>query len=162
MRLPFIILFFFFINFNEVYTQNIVDQDFTWVKNNSCLAVENAETIFKKVEEDPIVTQYNFGDFEQLIEKSLQKMKLDPNQNGVLKLKILFPYSQNPCLMELGLQNITVSDTQLIELAGDIGKIAHFKPGKQRNQEVNSLGILYLVVENGALAKMRNINFNFQ
>ena len=141
--------------------QTISDYEFEWKKNNDCLSEERSIEIFKKVEQDPIITEFNKQQFKNFIQESIQNLNLPKNQNGVLKLKLLFEINQNLCIKEIGVKELDLSQGQIDQFFKTLSSIDQFKAGKQRGIEVNCLGILYINIRNGKVDKFRIVNFQF-
>ena len=146
----------------NTYGQSILNSEFQWIEYQDCLPHElSSIEVFAKVEQDPILTQFDESRFEQFIQKSLSSLNLTSNQNGVLKLKLLFANNQNLCIKAIGAKNLSLSENQAVEFSKSLNSIDKFERGRQKDLPVNCQGILYLFVENGKLRKLRNVNFQF-
>ena len=139
--------------------QTIPDSQFQWFKNEKCLLQRSSYEIFVKVEQDPILTQFNRQEFDDLIRKTIQQLNLTEEQSGVMKLKLLFTKSQKLCITQIGTKSFELNEFQINEITNTLNSINGFENGKQRNIEVNCQGILYISIINGELDKMRNVNF---
>ena len=148
------------LTFTTAKAQTLPDSQFQWFKNSNCYPKENNTEIFLKVEQDPVITQFNINDFDSLISKTIQNLKLNEDQSGMIKLKLLFAKNQNLCVIQIGTKTIELSELQLNEITKTLNSINQFNNGKQRDIEVNCQGILYINIINGKVTKTRNVNFN--
>jgi len=139
--------------------QSISDSEFQWKKNLSCLPEGTSTEIFVKVEQEPVLKQFNTPQFENFIYHIIDKFDLKENQSGILKLKLLFARNQNICVKEIGTKSLVLSEIQMDELSKALNSINQFEPGKQRNITVNCLGILYINILKGKVDKIKNVNF---
>ena len=142
--------------------QSIPDKEFTWKKTNQCIPKEKRTQTFLKVEEDPIISEVNQNEFENLMKRGVEKLNLSTDDNGTLKLKILFLIDQSLCLNEIGSLGIVLNTKQINILIDQLQSINDISYGTQRKRIVNCQGILYLVVKNGQLENIRNVNFKLK
>ncbi|MCB0649526.1 MAG: hypothetical protein KDC49_22810 [Saprospiraceae bacterium] len=124
--------------------QTILDSEFKWIKNEECSPKEKITEIFVKVEEDPMLTQFSKPEFDKLIGNVIKEINLATNINGTLKLKVLFAKGQNLCVVQFGTKSLELSGNQIDMITNRIHDIGDFKSGRQRNIEVDCLGILYI------------------
>lgn len=139
--------------------QTILDSEFKWTKFEECFPKGTNKEIFVKVEEDPALIQYSKTEFDILIGNLIKKFNLAENSNGILKLKILFAKGQNLCVTRIGTKSLELNDNQRHKIIKRFHEINKIKYGRQRNIEVDCLGILYIDITNGEVSKTRNINF---
>lgn len=139
--------------------QTIPDNEFSWETTQQCKPLEKNTELFVVVEKAPSIKQYSIEQFELLIKNLILKLHLNDEQNGVLKIKILFTVKQEFCVNSLGFKDITLDKIQQDLIISTLGSIYQFEPGKQRNIEVNCQGILYIYIKKGKLEKIRNVNF---
>lgn len=142
--------------------QTISDSEFSWINNKDCLPVGICKEVFVKVEQDPVLTQFNKSEFDYLFESIINEFSLNRTLNGIIKLKILFAKGQNLCVSQTGTKSIQLSTIQIDKISKLLNEIHKFELGKQRSRKVDCLGILYVEVANGELLKTRNINFKFR
>lgn len=139
--------------------QTITDSEFKWIKYEDCIPKETCKEIFLKVEEEPALTKLSKPKFDQLIGAIINEINLEENKSGVIKIKILFAKGQNLCITQIGTKSFELSDKQIDKIKKRIGEIDEFKHGRQRNIDVDCLGILYIDITNSKVTKTRNVNF---
>lgn len=159
MRLVFISIVLITLTFVSAQAQSIADSEFKWIKSEDCLLKGACKEIFLKVEEDPALTQFSKPKFDQLIGNIISEVNLEENISGIIKLKILFAKGQNLCVTQIGTKSFKLNDKQIDKIKKRISEINEFKYGRQRNIEVNCLGILYIDITDRKVAKTRNVNF---
>lgn len=159
MRSIFIYIILSIITSATLTAQTISDSEFKWNKNDDCLSKGICKEIFLKVEQDPTLTQIDKSDFDKLIEKAVNELSLVKTNNGIVKLKILFAKGQNLCVTKFGTKSIDLSKSHMDRIVKTIHEISEFDCGIQRNIEVDCLGILYIDISDGAVQKIRNVNF---
>ncbi len=139
--------------------QSFPDADLTWVQNDSCV-VTGAE-VFVKVEIDPVIKQFSRAEFEAFMYNLILKLNLEEDQNGILKLKLLFAKNQNLSVRAIGYKDISLKKSQIDTLTNSLNAIHHIIQGKQRHIEVHCQGILYIHIMNGKMRTMSHVNFTF-
>jgi|GEM_PF-3647075 len=144
--------------------QSIADNAFTWLKMDNCLNISESgsEQVYSKVEKEPKILQYNQAGFQTFVSQLIEQMGLSSTDNGLIKLKLLFPLNGNLCLLEVGCKNISLNADQIAVLLRGLSSIGSIEYGQQRGVNKNCQGILYLTVEGGKLRKLRNVNFGFR
>ncbi len=140
-------------------TQSILDKEFQWINYEDCLALDTKCEVFVKVQKDPVLVGYTSSEFNDFCNDLIESLKLGAEQNGVLKLKILFTIDKELCLKDLGLLELNLSKEQRIILADGLNPIKRYECGQQRNHKVNCIGILYLTIKEGKFEQYRNVNF---
>lgn len=159
MRLVFIYIILSIITSTTLGAQTVSDSEFKWIKNDDCLPMGISKEIFLKVEKDPMLTQIRKSEFDKLIEKAVAESSLEKHNNGIVKLKILFEKGQNLCVTKFGTKSIDLNKFHKDRIIKTIHEISEFDCGKQRNVEVNCLGILYIDISDGVVREIRNVNF---
>ena len=159
MRIVLIYIVLITLTYVSPKAQTIPDSEFKWVKSEDCIPKGTCKEIFLKVEEDPALTQLSKPEFDQLIGNIINEINLKENKSGIIKLKILFAKGQNLCVTQIGTKSFELSDKQIDKIKKKISEINEFNYGRQRNIEVDCLGILYIDITNRKVSKTRNINF---
>ena len=142
--------------------QTISDSEFSWIRNEDCLPKGINKEEFVKVEQDPVLTQFNKSEFDHLFKNIMNECRFDKALNGILKLKILFAKGQNLCIAQTGTKSIQLTTIQTDKISKRLNEIQEFESGKQRSIKVDCIGIFYVELANGKLLKTRNVNFNFR
>ena len=161
MRLILIYLMLSFLSLAYAEAQTIPDAEFKWTDNKACLSLGPNTKVFLKVEQDPVLSEFNKPAFDQFIEHLIKDLDLDKTQEGILKLKILFAQDKSLCVSQVGTRSIQLNTAQVNEINNRFSEIHEFELGRQRDRPVDCLGILYIEVLKGALVSTRNVNFGF-
>ena len=140
--------------------QTIPDTAFIWLTNGECVTQASSEELFVKVEQDPVLTQFNKLELHSLISNNILELNLSDHQSGTIKMKLLFAKDQMLCVTKIGTNNIELGEFQLKEIIDSLSSIERFENGKQRNIEVNCQGILYVSISQGKVDKIKNVNFS--
>ena len=160
MKFLYFVAISFILVCKTINAQTIPDSEFHWVEDEQCYPQGICLQTFVKVEQDPVLTQFNSQEFNDLIGNLIDQLNLDENVGGIIKLKLLIAENQNLCVTRIGTKEIKLSEFHFNEITNMLSSIYKFKLGKQRNVEVNCLGILYINIAGGKMEEIKNVNFS--
>lgn len=154
---------FLVILFSSVFLrgQNTPPKGFHTTKVGECTPKNTCIQLFLKVEIDPILSQYTAHEFENYMAKTIKKMNLATDINGHLKLWPVFYKDGKFCIDSWGNKEFKLSEEQTSVLIHAFDHIKTTIPGKQKGIDQSCIAILYLMIENGQLSSLRNVNFSF-
>lgn len=139
--------------------KTISGSQFKWTSFDDCQQLVSPNERYLKVEEDPVLLEFSEAGFVGFLNKSIAELHIAEDINGIIKLKILFPLNAPLCVLELGEKDLALTDVQIEVLRQKIRTIKAISNGRQRGEEKNCQGILYIELQKGSFLKMRNVNF---
>lgn len=139
-------------------SQSLANIKFSWKHLNYCKIGEPGKctplwiTVFEK----PIITSLTKSELEEKIKALSKKLELEDDVNGILKIKFIIPINSSLCVQEIGQKTTNLQNSEIDVLAKWFNSIIDFIPGKHKGDEVNSQGLLYLIIENGKIISFKH------
>lgn len=135
----------------------IPDKHFTWENYPSC---KRLHPLYKKAERDPIISNKSIAEFEQTVTSIIENSNLSKKEHGVLKLILLFAKDQSVCIQKMGSKDILLDKATSVHLVNMLENDLEIVPPSNQGQNVNSIGYLYIEVENGLVKSIQRKNFD--
>jgi hypothetical protein len=155
-----IISTFVLVNLNA---QPVLDREYDLITTNQCRQYDPGISIFSKVELDPTIHSISRIDFVGHITSTINAVFTE-DEEGFIKMKILFPIDTMPCLATVGFHSIgnaTQNPDLAMHLAQNFPTIQRHTPGSQRGQPQICVGLIFFTITNGQVSGVRVANFNF-
>ena len=144
-----------------LWCQGGVNAHFNWHQNTACKEHSPSETWFVKVEEDPVVVDLSKNDFKNLLSAWSDKVKMDSESNGHLRLKVYFAADGHMCLGDIGERQLSLTEKQRQVLYDSFVHVSNFNPGRQRGTDRNCIGLIFLEIKQGQIATFQHFNMAF-
>ena len=94
---------------------------------------------------------------------AIKNSNLETKASGVIKLKLFFNGDLDyPCVHRSGIHNLFIHEDHLLNLATLFVPGGTFMLANHLGNSRDTKAILYLIIENGQLESIRNVNFRFQ
>ncbi len=144
--------------------QPVLDKDFQLITTNTCPTYDSSQTIFVKVEVDPVVLSITRSDFISELNIAINTICKEECSTGYIKMKILFPVNTIPCLRTIGFNGLVATTNYhdlALKLSQQFPAIRNHSPGLQRGQAQICEGVILLTVQNEQVEEIRTANFKF-
>ena len=131
-------------------TRYIHDNHFIWKTNPSCIPNVTCTQMTLGLRDIPVIRGKDSLAVKSYLVTLVEKLALDDQASGKLKLQIIFFISGNLCLAKAGVSDLDLHEAQINRI-NDWLKVIKVAPGKYNGLEVNTQGYIYLSIKNGRL-----------
>ena len=143
-------------------SQFINNTKFEWNKPTETVIYDSSiKKLYLKVEIDPVLGNATKAYFTDLMSEAIFKARLKKETTGTIKMYIVFDDKNPVYLDKIGTLGFAITISQQVLISKAIKKLGVHTLGSTKGVIQNSLGIIYLDIQDGRLIKARNINFNF-
>ena len=134
------------------------DLEYEWISLNACDSFKIGGSVFAVVEHAPVIFAMTPADFKDVVLRAFDACDLE---DGEYKLKFLISEKGQFCWSQIGKKGKSISGEQAEVLESSLPGQVICGAGRQRNIEVNCLGVVLLSFDQGTLMGYRTANFSF-
>jgi hypothetical protein len=145
----------------DITGQAIPDREFAWRAFPECGSGRIDAPVYRKVEQDPVITGMTEEEFDQMLRDSWQRAGLDARHQCTVKIKIWFVAGEVMCVSSLGTRSLSLQSHQIEVIVSGLKLTAAFNPGRQNDIVKNCEGIVILDITQGAVHGIRKSNMTF-